>query len=163
LFLSPVVALVVAWAICRLSPEPFALCFWLVGLTALSFWALVELRSTAPIEQMATDVPAPPDTSQLIRVLDRHDVTHVFADYWVAYRIVFETEEEVIATPIAGAMRNAGYQEQVRQSERPAYVFPKSSALGPALERSLEGSSIRFRRIPAGDYTIYLPETKVPP
>lgn len=51
----------------------------------------------------------------LERALRRDHVRHVYTDYWTAYRLAFESGEEIIAAPIPGeeAVRYAPYQQEV--------------------------------------------------
>jgi Dolichyl-phosphate-mannose-protein mannosyltransferase len=40
---------------------------------------------------------APRDFSPLIRALDAQRITRVYADYWIAYRLTFATQEQIVA------------------------------------------------------------------
>ena len=98
----------------------------------------------------------------LLRLLREEQVDTAFAEYWVAYRISFESDETVIAASV-GQVRHPPYPERVRASPRPAYVVLEGSGpdgrLGPALDRL----GVRHRRAEAGRFAVYLPERAVMP
>lgn len=82
---------------------------------------------------------APRDIRPLLRVLDDAGIDHVFAQYWVAYRIDFETDERIVAAeskltslrfvegrPIPGgyaSVRWRPYVREVNSSPRAGFVF----------------------------------------
>ena len=60
----------------------------------------------------------PPDIGPLIRFLETHRATRVLADYWVAYRLSFESRERIIATS-TGFVRYQPHDRLVRRSANP--------------------------------------------
>ncbi len=82
---------------------------------------------------------APRDIQPLLRILDAAGIDRVYAQYWVAYRIDFETNEHIIAAeaklksvrfvdgkPIPGAypeVRWPAYVRKVNAAPRAAFVF----------------------------------------
>ncbi|HEY2930779.1 MAG TPA: hypothetical protein VGK99_03465 [Acidobacteriota bacterium] len=63
--------------------------------------------------------------SDLLKELDRRGLRSVYAGYWVAYRLSFESGERVIGTPF-GAWRHtrvSRYQQSVFLDPRPAFVL----------------------------------------
>jgi hypothetical protein len=63
----------------------------------------------------------------------------VVADYWVAYRLAFESQETVIATPFRGDERYRPYTRFVERADRAAYLL-----LG-----------IQHERVELGEFTVY--------
>ena len=41
----------------------------------------------------------PRHTGPLIDALEAHHVKHFDADYWIAYRVTFETDERIVGSP----------------------------------------------------------------
>jgi hypothetical protein len=92
----------------------------------------------------------PQNIGPLIATLDRAHVRYAFADYWIAYRIDFDSDERIVAvenkfdelsvrhgTPLPGPdpfVRSGAYDEAVRRARSPGFVFflrrmPKSRIL----------------------------------
>ncbi len=67
--------------------------------------------------------------------LERTGVTRVFASYWVAYRLSFETDERIIATPLPDdTMRYEPFWNAVRASNAAAYILLDSHfTMGPTV------------------------------
>jgi hypothetical protein len=103
-----------------------------------------------------------PDLAPAIAVLDAHHVDAVFADYWIAYRVSFETEERVIGAPSSGTDRYRPYATEARASSRSAWVVvpgPQQDALTGALA----AHGIAADVVPAGDVTVVIPSHPVVP
>jgi 4-amino-4-deoxy-L-arabinose transferase-like glycosyltransferase len=81
---------------------------------------------------------APRELGPLVRMLDRAGVDHVYAQYWVAYRIDFDTRERIVAAqsklvqltfsggvprPSHWAVRWPPYVRQVDSARRVGFVF----------------------------------------
>lgn len=91
LALAPVVWLVVAGKVARVMPVlP-------VGLLLVSALGMPAARDR--FQPGVFGVPIPNDSSPLIKFLGRHRVEAATANYWVSYRITFESDEKVIVTP----------------------------------------------------------------
>ena len=58
----------------------------------------------------------------MIRQLDSDGTRYVLADYWIAYRLSFESRERVIATSTR-FVRYVPHDRLVRRSAYPARVF----------------------------------------
>ena len=96
----------------------------------------------------------PKDISPLIALLEREGANRVLADYWIAYRISFESEERVIATP-TGFVRYAPHDELVRGARFPAHVYlPRDPREANARAR-LEARG--YRRVESERFVVYLP------
>jgi hypothetical protein len=96
------------------------------------------------------------------RVLDAKGITDVFADYWVAYRITYDTNEHIIAAPTAGSDRYQPYHDRVRAASRSAWVVEPGTQLA-AFTGALDSQQIAYEVLPAGDVVVVLPARPVMP
>ena len=87
--LGPAFALLGATAV-RASRAAVALACVLAALSAVGVASLQ--RSGASVVQ-AEGVPVPADIQPLLNLLERAGVRYAYADYWIAWRIVFESGE----------------------------------------------------------------------
>jgi Dolichyl-phosphate-mannose-protein mannosyltransferase len=112
----------------------------------------------------------PRDLSGLVSTLDRLGINRVYADYWLAYRLTFDTRERIIATenfldevnvdggratpPTNTDARYPPYEREVRET-RHAFVFYRPTVdtvpIIPRLER------LGYRRIPVDSFVVYAP------
>lgn len=142
-FLAPVTALLVG----RLASHRRAAYVVLPAALGLTVVGLVRLEDTREL------LTTPPDLGPALAVLEREGATRVLADYWIAYRISFESGERIVATS-TGFVRYQPHDRLVRSSRDPARVF----AAGGALERAARARLVRegFRRVPAGRFVVYV-------
>jgi 4-amino-4-deoxy-L-arabinose transferase-like glycosyltransferase len=97
-----------------------------------------------------------PSTAPIAAALERAGFHTAVAEYAVAYRLTFESDERVIVIP-ASDDRHRAYVDLVRRS-RPAYVFESEFAADDdELRRALDAHHIRYRVIEAGHYVAVLP------
>lgn len=111
----------------------------------------------------------PRDLGPLVATLDRLGLDRVFAEYWAAYRLTFDTDERIIAsenlfrqvsiedgqaTPPFQPGRSAEYNREVRRA-RHGFVFYRATVdtvpIVPALERQ------GYRRVDVGPLVVYAP------
>ena len=154
--LLPVLVLLIAQSLRNVGRG--AMC--LAGAVALSALALVQLASSPEYDKRADGLYIPRAFSPLIAALDDRRLDRVFADYWVAYRLDFETRERVVAAeahlstlsvasdgrvlpPAPNGPREsryALYDTEVRSAANPGYVLiadaPEDAHARPLLERS---------------------------
>jgi len=135
---------------------------------ALSVVTLHRMNEPVPAASAAT-APPPADFRPLITLLDRVGVTRLYASYWVAYRLDFETRERIIAsnnsfrsarfvdgqvTPGADLWRYPPYAHEVDRA-RHGFVFLRGAErldlMVPLLERH------RYRRYTVGRFIVYAP------
>jgi hypothetical protein len=107
----------------------------------------------------------------VVRTLDRAHVRHVYAEYWIAYRLAFDTDERIIAVdnPLTGtAVANGGlrptpapspeylpYQREVDRSSRyGAVTFRDLESTEPALAQLRQHG---YRRVVVGPFAVYVP------
>lgn len=148
--LAPLLALVLAAVLTDLRVAALAL----VVASVLSVTALVQLRDAGAMAPGAKDVRAPTTVAPLIRALDSHGITRASADYWVAFRVTFLTQERIVVAP-NGGNRYPPYRELVARSGRVARIFVAGSKTeGPQRPELL---ACGYERIYAGPYIVYLP------
>jgi hypothetical protein len=73
---------------------------WAVGVVAAALAVSVVTlhRMERYFETVPSDPPAAPrDLSPLVATLDRFHVDRVYADFWLAYRLTFDTDERIVA------------------------------------------------------------------
>jgi len=120
----------------------------------------------------------PADFGPLIAALDRLHVDRVFADYWVAYRLDFQTDERVVAAESPQErytrvgrkvvvldedhVRYRPYVDVVSRSPRPGHVVLNGSRDEVNLDvRLLRAAG--YRRSEAGGFTVwYVPRRTLP-
>jgi hypothetical protein len=106
------------------------------------------------LENTAGEVTASLDSLQ--DVLRKEHVTHVYTDYWTAYRLAFESNEEIIAAPIPGDefVRYLPYQQEVA-ADRSAGIVVRAGR-DRCLDAYLRERQRPYRRIfvkPFGVFT----------
>jgi uncharacterized membrane protein len=154
MFILPAVTLLLVYA----ARHPVAQVVLLVAALAVSVDGVHRIRCcTSPA---APDVAMPRHTGPLIDALDAHHVTHFDADYWIAYRVTFETDERIIGSP-RSFKRWPPYDQAVAADPNPPAVFIARSKLSPEYRRGLMRLGIHYDRYLAGDFVVYQPSRKV--
>jgi uncharacterized membrane protein len=154
LFLLPAVVLLLVYA----ARSPVVQVILLVAALGVSVDGVHRLRCcTAP---PAPDVAIPQHTGPLITALDAHHVTRFTGDYWIVYRVAFETNERIIGSPRTDS-RWPPYDRAVAAAPKPPAVFVARSAFVPIYQRGLERLGVTFVRYPAGDFVVYEPARRV--
>jgi hypothetical protein len=157
LFLTAFLTVALAAAVARKPVLSVAL---VTTLAVVSTAGLFAMRGWT--DPFAPDVRVPTQLGPLVAALDRNHVTRLFTDYWIAYRVTFETDQRVVAAPVV-ASRYSPYDTDVRAAERPAWVAVAGSArIGP-FEAALAQRGVAWRRVKAGSYLLYLPDRRVVP
>lgn len=97
------------------------------------------------------------DHSEILSVLERLDITKVKTNYWIGYRLAFETNERVTfyGSGDPRQVRIQGYESALGDSERERLplllVRPEAEAIRPALIRL----GFSFKEIQASGYTLF--------
>jgi hypothetical protein len=140
---------------------------------ALTSFGIYRMNDSPLFGERADGMFVPADFGPLIAELDRLGVDRVYADYWVAYRLDFETDERIVAGESPQEryarigdkvvvldndhVRYRPYVDEVSLSPRPAHVVITGSADDANLDRTLLRAA-GYRRAEAGNFTIwYLP------
>jgi hypothetical protein len=148
---GPVIALLGGWMASRL---PVAAAAALVAaLVALSVDGLVRMEHQGYYRPIADGRRVPNDMRPLIRLLEREHADRVLADYWLAYRISFESRERVVATS-TGFVRYEPHDRLVRASPHPARVYVAGSLHDIRARERLVAQG--YRRLTAGGYAAYV-------
>ena len=128
LFVAPVIALLVARLVTSGST-------WLAPVTlvvagALSVVALAKMSEGEVTSPFAPDVPVPRHLGDAQRLMKGEGVTSAFADYWIAYRLTFESRERLIVSPTYSS-RYEKWNRHLRDQPAPAYLFLARSRVLP--------------------------------
>lgn len=157
-FIVPIVAVAVARVLVDRRAQVAVLAL-AIGITGVGLQRMYEVSEVDGSRARIGNVG---DLSAAVAVLDREHITAVHADYWVAYRIDFETGERIIAAPSWGIDRYEPYTHQVAASPRSAWVV----TIGPqrdALLQALDGLGVSFTAQDAGEFTVVIPDRPVQP
>ena len=95
----------------------------------------------------------PANMRPLIALLERQREDRVFTDYWIAYRLDFESEEQIVATS-TGFVRNQEYDELVKAAPEPRLRLRRRIPAGHCGTGRLESRG--YRRLTSGGWTAYV-------
>jgi hypothetical protein len=159
-FVSPFLVVVFA----RLVTRPRLAALALTVMFAVTVVGLIRLAVVSEQGPVAgpTRVGNVGDLSAAIAVLDADQVDAVFADYWVAYRLAFETQGRIVTSSSWGIERDLPSTEAVRRAGRSAWVVsagPQADAFRAGLARR----GIEARAEEAGDLVVIVPVRPVLP
>ncbi len=155
-FLLPWVALAVAAAARRLIP---ALAVAALAAT-VSVAGLVDMRGTT--SPFVAGAVLPRDLAPLEAALRAHGVTRAWADYWIAYRVTFETRARVIVAPTTDD-RYPAYAAAVRGASAPADVFLAGTRTAVAFATGLDARGIAATRFTTGPWIVFVPARPLAP
>ncbi len=157
LMLTPVLVLLIAVPLVARARQIGALALaTLMGVVTVA--ALIDFAERNP---MVVDL-SPPRLGGLEATLDAAGVDRVYADYWIAYPLTFETGERIVATPV-DAVRSARLDEMVRDADPSTYVVFLDSQRDEALDSALHHRGHEHERIETGPFAVYLLGEKVGP
>src|SRR5262249_35083036 len=94
-----------------------------LGIALLGVHAASTVLARVSYRNVDLEVTGPLDN--LIRYLEKSGLTRVYASYWTAYRLSFESRERVVATPIPGDefVRYEPALKEVNSSKNAALVL----------------------------------------
>jgi hypothetical protein len=154
--ITPFLALLIAAGLSR----PIGVIAGFAVLTALTLTGLAAIPHGGQYGESGRLIPR--SMTPLIQTLQtRHD-QFVFTEYWLAYRLTFESRERIIAAPIA-AIRYPPYNDKVAASPDPVYVFVAGSAQDQQCGRQLERLGVGLTHLTPGGFSVYIPDHKVLP
>ncbi len=138
---------------------------------AFSVAGIAKLDAQDVAVSFVTGDPVPADLSPLVRLLDREGVQHVLANYWIAWRITYESDERILAVesgtgkhslragrvePVSGDPgRYPPFYRSVIASRDAAYVFSERSSRDLPLRDLLRTAG--YRRVTVGGFVVFLP------
>jgi hypothetical protein len=105
------------------------------GCLAMSFGAFAEIDARNVTAAHSDKAVLAADFHPLLRLLDAHRVRYLYADYWIAYRIDFESGEHIVAGKSSGRYRLV--RGRIRTSES---ADPGSQGRYPAYNHAVDAS-----------------------
>jgi 4-amino-4-deoxy-L-arabinose transferase-like glycosyltransferase len=147
LFLAPVLFITLAWALRDRGPQ-ITLLVVLAGLSALG------------LRDMGYDRPRHIDGD--IAALEAAGINRVWSDYWLSYRLMFESHSAIVSTS-EGYQRNIDYVIEVRTSDHPAFALPRTDGRVPALQAALADLGAGSRVIQTPHYNIVIADHVIDP
>ncbi|MDQ3982700.1 MAG: glycosyltransferase family 39 protein [Actinomycetota bacterium] len=160
-YLAPVVALLLARGLAALRWP--ALVAGLVAAMTLTTSAFATMHKEGAFYPGAEGVRIPQDLDPLFDYMTANGIEHVYADYWLAYVVGFESAERIIATPYKGAIRNGAADAAVRSVPDPAYLFLEGSRTEPVFRQEIEAMGVAHARHEEHGFVIYALMQNVPP
>jgi hypothetical protein len=104
---------------------------------------------------------SPKPVDGLVLALDTLEVDRVFADYWVAYRLTWETDGRVVASPL-DLVRDPGLDAEVAAEPVPAFVT--AVRCKGHLQDALDAHGVRYWVTPVERvWEVVVPERRVLP
>jgi 4-amino-4-deoxy-L-arabinose transferase-like glycosyltransferase len=149
--LSPIIALLAGLAVARHTFLAAVVCA--VAL-ALSVSGLRSLADRDLVAAASGGVAVPADATPAIDALEGRRVRYALASYWLAYRLTFESDENVIVAS-TGQVRYPPYQRAVLGSSKPARIYLAGSRDEAAARRDLESKG--YSRVERGRWILFLP------
>jgi Dolichyl-phosphate-mannose-protein mannosyltransferase len=166
--LMPALVLLLVQGIRRFATGAFVV----AGGIALSAFVLARLATSPAYDQRADGLDIPASFTPLVHELDRRSLDHVFADYWVAYRLDFQTHERVVAAeallptlarhgdrvlprvPVrANDNHHPAYDREVRASAHAGFVLVAWTTEDERARPLLEQTG--YRRTTVGGFAVY--------
>lgn len=160
--LTPVLALLVAQLGRKLGSAALVLALAL----AVSTITLQRMEPVPPPQPMA-----PRDIAPLIATLERLGLDRVYAKYWVAYVLDFDTRERIVAVenhfdsvsfrhgearvPDDPVVRYPPYQARVRDDARHGFVFFRQGIASVPIVEALQTHG--YRRYLVGPFVVFAP------
>lgn len=103
--------------------------------------------------------PYPVDLTAVVSYLRREGIGEVYADYWICYRLMFETRERVNCAVVNGLNtgwnRRWEYAAAVDNSPSPGWVFVDGSVSALEFANRLDSEAIAHSRDNLGGYVVY--------
>jgi hypothetical protein len=155
LFLLPLLALLIAHA----AGTAVLQGAFLVVAMALSVAAVP--RIDGGVTAVALDRPVPDDLQPVLDELERRGADTALADYWVAYRITFESEGAVTAAPLTNDRHPVDMEAVLRDGDGPAWVFVEGTSLLPTFEAELARRGVTAERVAVGGFVVFFPSQRV--
>jgi hypothetical protein len=160
-YLGPLCALLIARGLAALRGP--ALAGGLVAAVTLSGVAIVTMDREREFRPSSEGVAIPEDLDPLVDHLTTTEVDHVYADYWLAYYLAFETGERIVATPYRGLVRDVDAEASVRAHPHPGYLFVNGSPAEEAFHIEIDALEAPYERTDVGGFVVYAPEENLGP
>jgi hypothetical protein len=126
----------------------------------LSVVGLRDMRgATSPFVGGA---PVPTTFGPLEQLLAQHGITRAWADYWIAYRVDFDTRGRVVVAPTTDS-RFPPYVAAVSVARSPGDIFVLGTRTAAAFAAGLAARGIATARFTDGPWVVYVPAHPVAP
>lgn len=129
-----------------------------IGIASMVLLSVIGL-SIMDNPQLAPTINAvavPASFKPLEKLLLANHIHHVFANYWIAYRLTFETNGRVVAAP-TGTIRNSLYNHLVAKSADPAHVFLKGTPGASSFVAAMSRMGVPLLSYTKGAFIVYKP------
>ena len=146
-----------ALAVAAVAPHRTALSVLAVGMCALSVYSLD--RTQGLNTPYSGERRMPEDVAPLIADLETRDLRHVYSDYWIGYRLAFESDERIIA---AGG-RNEELTRRVEAAPRVAYVYLDDTRFVHSLRHELTRINQPWQEHAVAGFRVIVPDRPVTP
>jgi hypothetical protein len=119
----------------------------------------------AQLEDHRDAIGGAPPLDAVIQRLERDGHHEVYASFWVALRLTFESDERIIGVATDLGPSYQGYTDRVRSSQLPVYVCfldpdgPFNPLAGVRARARDAGITLRETRV--GDFLIVVPSQKM--
>jgi hypothetical protein len=154
-FFTPFVVLAVAQLARPVAPAAVLA----VALTVSSAWGFAELYD------QREGIGGAPPLDGVIRRLERDGHHEVYASFWVALRLTFESDEHIVGVATDLGPSYQGYTDRVRRSKLPVYVcfLDPDGPFNPlaGVRARARDAGITLREIRVGDYLIVVPSERM--
>ncbi|MGE0881685.1 MAG: ArnT family glycosyltransferase [Acidimicrobiia bacterium] len=157
MFLAPFVALLIAAIASRYTLAAVAVVAAAAVLTASGMVA--QRNITSPF---AGGKHVPVEVGPVVAALEARDIHAVWADYWISYRIRYQSDDRVAAAS-TGLVRDAAGQARVSSAARSAWVFVRGAIDLDDFTCALELGHIAFERLEVRNFSVVVPERVVNP
>ena len=129
------------------------------ALAVLTAVGVAKLDRAAPPVVFEDGVGMPPDIDPLLHTLAERNIRDAYADYWIAWLIVWETDEQTIAVPLGQPGVEEGryrpFYRRVASSPPAAHIFLRGSDQEPLQRQALLKAG--YRPIHAAEFVVYAP------
>ncbi len=132
-----------------------------IAAVASSVSSLYAVRDeTAPVTKGLVHVPV--ELGGVISLLEAEGYTGAYADYWIAYRLRYQSDDAVLGVPTY-VSRDPGGEAAVTSMERVGWVVADGgSDLAPVL-CTFDALGVSYRRVDRDGYVVLLPTEPVTP
>jgi hypothetical protein len=139
MLIAPLMLMLAVSLVPRAALAQIACFVVLAVMTSSSLWSLRDLGERSP--GMATVHPG--KLAPVIETMERNGLHACYADYWIAYRITFETEEDIICAAYWGE-RYPGYRRFADLYGARTYLFIRDTASSDSFRERLRELRLPF-------------------
>jgi 4-amino-4-deoxy-L-arabinose transferase-like glycosyltransferase len=152
-FVAPAIALLAAAGLTRATRRPSLQFAAVLGVAALSAISLAVIMNFAKAHPGHWDL-SPPRLTVLADSLEARGIHKVTSEYWLAYALTFESDEDIIANP-PSHVRYPPYRDAVWVAGSADYVFFRGSPEAVDLIAKADEWEIAYEEILVDGFVIY--------